>query len=194
MRQRPAPSLLSNSTIATNAGSFIGQSGTGNLNVAGGSSFSSFSGGVHIGENAGSIGTATIQGSTSSITANSDDIRVGVNGTGNLNIETGGLAQASNNIHVGRFSGGTGIATVTGAGSKLMAGTDGSGVMFVGNEGSGTLNVYDGGVADSALDVRVGFAAGSVGQVTVGGNGSVLSCRNGERRPISMSVPTAPAI
>jgi T5SS/PEP-CTERM-associated repeat protein len=149
-------------TSSTDA--YIGNTGSGTLNVNGGSQLSSSRG--YLGNNAGTTGTATVTGAGSQWT-NSTDLYVGRNGSGALTIEAGG--QVSNTMgtgFLGNNSGSTGTATVTGAGSKWNAGA-----MYVGNNGNGTLNIDAGGQVSNATGF-VGIAPGSTGRATVGGVGS----------------------
>ena len=75
-----------------------------------------------IGDNAGSTGTATVDGAGSSWT-NSSDFYVGHNGNGTLTIRNGG---AVSNVFgfVGRYSTSTSTATVDGAGSTWTNSSD----------------------------------------------------------------------
>jgi T5SS/PEP-CTERM-associated repeat protein len=149
-------------TSSTDA--YIGNTGSGTLNVNGGSQLSSSRG--YLGNNAGSTGTATVTGAGSQWT-NSTDLYVGRNGSGSLTIEAGG--QVSNTMgtaFLGNNSGSTGTATVTGAGSKWNAGA-----MYVGNNGNGTLNIATGGQVSNATGF-VGIAPGSTGTAKVAGVGS----------------------
>ena len=70
---------------------YIGQSSTGTVTVNGGSGL--LSNDCYLGYNSGSVGTATVTGSSSKWT-NSDDLEIGKNGSGTLIVEAGG--QVSN--------------------------------------------------------------------------------------------------
>jgi T5SS/PEP-CTERM-associated repeat protein len=120
-----------------------------------------------LGDNSGSIGTATVSG-TGSMWTNRYNLYVGRWGSGTLNIEAGGQVSASNGI-LGCDSGSTGTATVTGTGSTWTN----SGELYVGREGSGTLTATDGGaVTAETLYASVGDLFGN-GTITATG-GAVL--------------------
>jgi autotransporter-associated beta strand protein/T5SS/PEP-CTERM-associated repeat protein len=75
----------------------VGLSGTGTLNVTGGSVISEY--GSILGAEAGSVGTATVSGGT---WANSADLQVGGDGTGTLNLN-GGLVTVGGTLSTGTF-------------------------------------------------------------------------------------------
>ena len=91
---------------------------------------------------------------------------VGYVGTGTLTIENGGNVTDANGF-IATFSGSTGTATVTGAGST-WTNTDS---MNIGSSGDGTLIVEDGGTVTNT-DGHIGSSPGSMGSVTVRGAGS----------------------
>ncbi|TDH33806.1 hypothetical protein E2A64_17740, partial [Pseudohoeflea suaedae] len=147
----------------------VGNYGEGTLNVLDGG-YVYAADDVRIGDADGGTGTVTVSGKDARLIAG-DDILVGAASEGTLNVLDGGYVRADDNIFLGRFSGSTGTVTVSGKGSRLIAGTG----MFVGSEGEGTLNVLDGGyvlVDDSVL--YIGEDDGSNGTVTVSGSGSKL--------------------
>ncbi|WP_426535639.1 autotransporter outer membrane beta-barrel domain-containing protein [Bradyrhizobium sp. McL0615] len=117
-----------------------------------------------IADNAGSVGTATVDGAGSTWT-NSSDFYVGHAGTGTLTIRNGG---AVSNVYgfIGNFAGATGAVTVDGAGSS-WANAD----LNVGATGSGMLTIRNGGAVTNAYGV-IGADAGSIGVVTVDAAGS----------------------
>ena len=141
---------VASGTWANNGDLFVGNMGTGTLNVTGGSVTNLF--GV-IGDRAGSVGTATASSGT---WANSGWLYVGNSGTGTLNV-TGG--SVTNSIGLLGASGGNGIATVS---SGTWANRSG---LYVGYGGIGTLNVTGGSVTNS--NGYLGNNAGSVGTATV---------------------------
>jgi T5SS/PEP-CTERM-associated repeat protein len=158
-----------NATVVGAAGAqahvlWVGISGTGTLTIQNGGTLSNAVLGV-LGHNAGSTGTATVDGAGSSWT-NSGDIYVGNFGTGTLTIRNGGAV--SNGISfLGLRAGSTGTATVDGAGSSWAN----SGTLNVGYGGTGTLTIQNGG-AVSNIDGVLGNNAGSTGTATVDGTGS----------------------
>ena len=81
-------------------------------------------------------------------TGNKYSISVGREGTGTLNIENGAeVTTRSLSIAEGADSQGT--VTVTGSGSKLATHGDGYHFVEVGGKGTGTLNVYNGGLVET---------------------------------------------
>ncbi|MGC8476379.1 MAG: Hint domain-containing protein [Acetobacteraceae bacterium] len=107
-------------------------------------------------------------------------LQVGAFGSGTLNIAGGTVAVGGNGTYVangstftgggigiGRFAGGTGVATVDGG---VLSSADG---ISVGNQGTGSLAVLNGGtVITTANGIGVGNFAGAVGTATVSGIGS----------------------
>ena len=94
------------------------------------------------------------------------NVTVGSSHRAKLAVDSGG--QLSNTMAIlGDDSGSTGIATVSGAGSKWTNTDD----LVVGNSGNGTLNVEETGEVFNTVGY-VGWASGSTGMVTVSGAGS----------------------
>ncbi|MGJ4925992.1 autotransporter outer membrane beta-barrel domain-containing protein [Bradyrhizobium sp. HKCCYLRH3095] len=147
----------------------IGVSATGALMLQNGGSLSNTLG--IIGDNAGSIGTATVDGAGSSW-ANSVDLLVGSAGNGTLIIRNGG---AVNNDYgyVGVDNGATGVATVDGAHSTWINTSD----LLVGSSGNGTLAIRNGGAVSNEYGF-VGYDSGATGVVTVAGAGSTWTNRS----------------
>ena len=132
----------------TNSGSvYVGRSGAGTLNVAGGGVVES--GYAYLGESLNSNGAATVDGSGSSWT--SLVLTVGGNGDGMLAITDGGAVfvtrPASRYLSpIGHHSDSTGQVAVDGAGSTLSFNTS----VEVGSAGQGTLTLTNGGLAKVA--------------------------------------------
>ena len=74
--------------------------------------------------------------------------------------------------------GGSGSATVTGSGSRLEITSEGLDALIVGEDGTGTLNVNNGGVVSSGGNARIGLESGSSGNVTVADSGSLWDMHN----------------
>ena len=111
---------------------YVGNSGTGTLPAEADGEVSNTYG--YIGRNSGSTGEANVIGSGSgSQWNNSFDLNVGYEGDGTLKVEGGGVVSANNNSYIGRYLVSTGMATVTGTGSKW----NNSGYLFVGDAGNG---------------------------------------------------------
>ncbi|MDL2328878.1 hypothetical protein LJC71_03885, partial [Desulfosarcina sp. OttesenSCG-928-A07] len=151
---------------------YIGNSSTGTLKLTAGGKVSSQNN-IHIGSNAGSIGTVTVDGSGSELkVAGNAHLHIGHSGTGVLNLTAGGKAtSARSNIYIGSYSGAKGTVTVDGSGSILE---NAGGSLYIGNSGTGNLDLTNGGKAISAISIEIGNANGSYGTVTVDGSGSIL--------------------
>lgn len=141
----------------------VGVSATGALRIQSGGTINNTLG--IIGDNAGSTGTATVDGAGSSWT-NSSDFYVGHNGNGTLTVSNGGTVSSVVGF-VGRYSTSTSSVTVDGAGSNWTNSSD----LLVGYAGSGTLNIRNGGAVSNDYG-SVGVDNGATGVVTVDGAGS----------------------
>jgi T5SS/PEP-CTERM-associated repeat protein/autotransporter-associated beta strand protein len=89
--------------------------------------------------------------------------------------QTGGRINVTENARIGEAAGSTATVTVTGAGTVLdntLAGT--TGLVRVGNNGAGTLNVTAGGVVN-ALNLYIGVSAGGTGDMVIDGAGSTVN-------------------
>jgi T5SS/PEP-CTERM-associated repeat protein/autotransporter-associated beta strand protein len=154
----------------------VGGDGTGTLNITNRGTVLStdptFGGGV-IGRNPGSSGMANVSGDGSNWTMHGPlSIADGFAGTtGTLQIMNGGAVADSYSVLGG--SGGSGTATVSGAGSTWTN----NGNLFVGsNNGSGMLTITQGGRVSSATGY-IGFGSSSSnGTVDINGAGS--TCTN----------------
>ena len=149
----------------------IGNAGNGTMTISdGGSVANTFS---DIAAGAGSVSKVTVDG-LNSTWFNSGDLEIGGAGNGTLTIQNGG-AVTDLNAYLGIATGSTGTALVTGANStwntnNLFVGGDN----VIGNKGSGTLTVEDGGTVNSGV-TDIGTAAGTTGKVTVTGQGSTFT-------------------
>lgn len=90
---------------------------------------------------------------------------VGANGTGAVNVESGGTFTTSGTIAIGNLAGSNGTVTITGAGSRLTA----ADLFSVGQAGTGTLTIGTGGTVTAQSGVSVASQAGSSGTVNFGG-------------------------
>ena len=158
------------STWTANAGTGIGNEGSGTLDIVAGGAATSLAP-ARIGDNAGSLGDVTVDGlgSTWTLTAG---LAVGNSGTGTLVISNGG-AVSSTNVNIGDGLGSTGTATFIGPGSTWTY----SNTFAVGNSGTGTLNV-SGGVTLSGFRGRVGDNLFSHGTATIQGPGTAWTNTN----------------
>nr|WP_242697543.1 autotransporter outer membrane beta-barrel domain-containing protein [Bordetella petrii] len=150
---------------------YVGLDGSGELNVQEGAAVSTvgFSGPtsaatIYVGLNAGSSGLVTVSSSTSDIStlSASDNIEIGLGGSGTMTIEKGGLAVAGTSTWIGRNSTSDGTLNLTGDAS-------GRGVLQTGavihGAGGVTFNL-DGGVLRAnrdEADFLRGFTTQAVG-------------------------------
>ncbi len=141
------------------------EDGTGTLNITNGADVTSGTG--SIGTNTGSTGTVTVDGDGSTWDTGIDNLYVGAGGTGTLNISNGADV-TSGRSYIGNNSSSTGTATVDGFGSTWDTGT---GSMYVGNSGTGTLNITNSADVTSG-EGSIGHESGSEGTVIVDGSGS----------------------
>ncbi len=96
---------------------------------------------------------------------------VGRDGVGAFDITSGGSVTASGETYVGYNTGSDGVLTLTGVGSTF----DATGAIHVGYNGTGTLNIFAGGLVDPP-DFYIGEFANGV--VNVDGAGSTLEAGN----------------
>jgi fibronectin-binding autotransporter adhesin len=134
-----------------------------------------------LGNAANSSGTVTVSGVNANGTAstwnNSLNLDVGELGSGTLNIEDGGQVSTDGG-YLADGVGSTGVATVTGVNADGKASTWENTSLVVGGNGSGTLNVENGGQATD-LYGYIGIEGGAIGTATVTGiNGSTASLWN----------------
>lgn len=143
----------------------IGNSGTGSLQIASGGAVNDAFG--IIGSNIGAAGSATVDGPGSQWN-NTGYLAIGAAGNGSLTISNGGVVIDGAGGFVGSAVAGTGAVSVIGANSTWAN----AGAIMVGNSGTGTLAVSNGGTVGSDGGT-VGNFAGSSGSVTVTGANSV---------------------
>jgi fibronectin-binding autotransporter adhesin len=130
----------------------VASTGTATLKLVDGAYATNESG--YVGSAAGSFGTVTVSGGT---WATSNDLSVGYDGGGRLEVKGGLVTNA--NANVGSNAGGTGLALVQ---SGTWATSD---FLVVGKSGTGQLFVT-GGLATSRVGV-LGYDAGGLGTATV---------------------------
>ncbi|WOO42236.1 hypothetical protein [Rubellicoccus peritrichatus] len=159
----------------------VGISSDGSVEVTNGSTLASDSI-VFIGLNGGSTGTVDLTGNGSSWET-ADYFIVGEYGNGSVDISNGASLTTMSTVLGGQTSG-VGEINVTGSGSNLAAISDGSygGEIYVGYNGVGTLNVYDGATVSAEFLSLAGFATGdalSEGSLTIDGAGSSVEVSDG---------------
>ena len=149
----------------SNAGSIVvGGQGTGTFTIQNGGTVSS--GGGSVGLSVGSNGTVTVTGPGSSwINGPSNGLNIGSFGTGTLAITNGGRVIDITPLvtNIGNNAGSHGIVTVTGAGSLW---SDIAGFR-IGNSGTGTLTIADGGTVTAPFIV-IAANASATGTLNIG--------------------------
>lgn len=150
----------------------VGNSGNGTLNITngGGAIF-----GIGVGGGESSI--AYGGGAGEVIVANSqwwnDQLFVGRNGHGTLEINDGLVV--ANHINIGYSPGSTGAVIVDGPSSRILTGGISSAEIVVGDLGSGTLEIRNGGEVDVTYGADGGVLVNPNGSLIVDGKGSLCS-------------------
>jgi len=123
--------------------------------------------GAIVGSYSGASGAVTVTGEDSHWT-NSQELRVGHQGTGEVNV----LNQAkvtSEDGWLGAFDGASGTVTVRGAGSSWNV----DDFLCVGDQGDGSLNIEQGAKV-SLANGRIAYSSGGAGTVSIAGENSEL--------------------
>jgi len=157
----------------SNGGSLtIGDQGTGTVAVSNGS-YVSNGGDLILGNAAGSSGTLTLNGTG---WFNSGTVKVGVSGQGNLSILGGGalLVSVGGDIGVNGLGATTQGPPVPNTVTVQAGSWSDFGSLQVGDGGAGQLTISQGGQVNSGA-ADVGIQNGSIGTVTVTGQGSQWS-------------------
>jgi outer membrane autotransporter protein len=194
----------SGSTFSASGQTVVGAWGTGNLNITNGGQVTTdtlsvggfdpttitlaadVAGGL---TNPNGTGQVTVTGTGSSLSITGQNpLTLGAGGTGTLTVSNGGQVTSPDNFVGGylKFTpdpvsqvknvsilSGTGTAQVTGAGSQWH-----TNALVVGVGGAGTLDISNGGQADSHL-AAAGMGAQSTGTATVTGSGSAWTIAPG---------------
>ncbi|MES9906566.1 MAG: PEP-CTERM sorting domain-containing protein, partial [Sedimenticola sp.] len=145
---------VANGTLVNQLDMFVGHTGTGTLSVLNGGSIETATYGV-LGHDAGSSGSVTVDGAGSSWSQENSHLYVGNEGAGSLSTTNGGAVSTAGSAYVGRITGATGNA--------LVSGTEG-------NEGTWSVgqNLYVGGHESGAGGTGL-LDIGDYGRVTVAG-------------------------
>lgn len=153
---------------------FVGAIGAGNLAITSGGSLST-SGFGYLGFFANGAGVVAVDGAGSSW-INTAGLKIGYFGSGTLAITHGGTVTTTGTISIGTNAGASGSVVVDGAGSGLALNSNAN--FYVGDSGTGTLTITNGGTVVDA-NVFVGNSAGATGSVLVDGVGSSWITTNG---------------
>lgn len=144
-------------------GLVVGNDGVGTLAVLNGGAVNTSVYEFSLADQSGN-GTAIVDGAGSKLTAS--DFVVGNGGTGTLTVSNGGAVIGTTWIStIGHDVGAVGTVTVTGAGSTLSNVGD----LFIGQNGSGTLTVANGGGVTVGGNIVLAYQPGSTGTLNIGG-------------------------
>ncbi len=155
---------------ATN-GLDIGWESTASLHVTNGGSVTGNGG--RLGILAGSVGTANVSGTASHWNSTGSGMLVlGQSGQGQLNISSGGQVTSSD-VAFGSLADGVASATIDGNNSQWTINDS----AFIGDEGTGTLSISNGGALNIGANatVRLGHASTATGSLVVAGSTSDVS-------------------
>ena len=159
------------STWSSTSGFTIGNYGSGDLTIRNSGTVTN-NGNAYVGfTDPEAIGTVNINGSSSSW-SNSGDLTIGYNGSGTLNITSGGTVSNADG-YVGMMTNSLGNVTVTGAGSTWSN----SGDLSIGTAGNGELNISSGGevLALSATIGTTGLLSGDGLMTLSSGSGTLTN-------------------
>lgn len=151
---------------------YVGYYGNGDLTLEAGGK--AVTGAVYIGHKSGSVGSALVVGG-STWNAGSAAMTIGYTGQGTLDIENGTVTSGSGNIASYSGTGGSdaeGAVIVSGDGS-----TWNSGALLVGQSGSASLSIHDGGLVNTGTySLTLGsHGALNLGASGLGGGGSITA-------------------
>lgn len=150
----------------------IGKVNNGSLTISSGGELESYVTNI-IGGNAGSSGAVTVDGIGSlwQLADGAANLKVGSSGEGTLTITNGAEVLNADSLlgtTIGEDASSNGTVTVDGVGSNL---TNIQSSITVGQSGTGTLNILNGGSVSNTSGY-IGRSAGGIGTVTLDGAGS----------------------
>lgn len=162
-------------TVWTAEGVSVGFSGTGPFNVLNGAAVNAGLYDFSLADALGSIGTAAVDGPGSTVTASS--VAVGNGGAGTLMISNGGTVIGNKwSNYIGHGPGAVGFVTVTGTGSRLILDNND---LMIGQGGTGTLTIADGGFVSVSGGLKLGLLANSAGTINIGGAAGMAAAAAG---------------
>jgi T5SS/PEP-CTERM-associated repeat protein len=133
-----------NSTFLSSNNFNIGREGSGSMEITNGGMVQSVDD-ASIGRSSGSTGNVIVS-SINSTWTNAADLYVGKFGGGTMSISGSGQVSGIDTF-IGRYTGATGLVSVDGAGSILTSNS-----LHIGSDGSGTLNITNGGHVNIQAD------------------------------------------
>jgi autotransporter family porin len=174
-------------------GIIVGDAGTGGLAIQNGASLEvsstdpAGSWAVDVGSETTGDGTVSVDGAGSTLTVGDGGLSIGDNGAGYATISDGGtldLTGTNTWVELGFGSGSDGTLTVEGSNTSITL--DGNESLFVGDAGTGDLEIKDGATLDVASSNPEGYFAMVLGNqvtgdgtATVDGAGSTLTIGDG---------------
>jgi T5SS/PEP-CTERM-associated repeat protein len=171
--------LTNQASLLLGENTFVGDGGNGTLSVSSGSHVT-LSGDLTrfgVGNQAGSTGSVSVQGTDSLLTVTGPMI-VGVGGNGFLGVSQGGKIVLTNTVglKIGELPSAHGTLVVDGAQTSL----DVASFLAVGDGGIGQATISGGGeINATGSKVDVGGPVGSTGSITITGQDSSLSVETG---------------
>jgi fibronectin-binding autotransporter adhesin len=175
-----APSPVSSPVWTTGGDLSVGNTSDGELTVQDGGVVE-VDGTSYVGNDVGSQGTVSVSGQDSggnaSTWTSTGDLVVGQSGTGTLAI-TGGGKVSNTTGYVGASPGSTSTVVVSGTGSNAAASTwKNGGNLLVGDQGTGTLTIQNGGLVD--VDGMLSVGGDGMGSLNIANGGKVISDTGG---------------
>mgnify|MGYP003835513487 CR=1 FL=1 len=148
----------------------VGATGTGTLTIQNGAEVGAED--IYIGDDAGSNGTVTVDGSEITVGTMFGIIYVGYAGEGGLTLTDSSATAAG--MLIGQAEGSSGAVTVTGSAATLTTSAN----LSVGYSGTATLDIQNGATASVGKDLLVGYSTTGVGTVSVSGATTSLTIVN----------------
>lgn len=187
------------SGVTTTGATYVGNFGTGTMNIESGGTVSNTTGIVGGGAittdlsaanvttvvtptmGVGTVNVSGINGTQRSTWTNSLDLAVGNYGTGTMNVTDGALVTSEGGT-IGRNAGSTGTVTVSGVNANGTASTwnNNTSDLIIGNAGTGTLNVLNGGQVSNTKGFVGAIAGGTVLVSGVNANGTASTWSNSD--------------
>ncbi|TKI03403.1 autotransporter outer membrane beta-barrel domain-containing protein [Martelella alba] len=153
--------------LTTDAAILVGNTGTGSMIISNGGAVSAET--VFVAQGQDAVGNLSVSGENSRLTV-ADVLHIGEGGKGTLNISAGGKITQNNSAVLGVSAGSDGTASVEGATSQWLIG----GSLLIGNFGTGSVSIADGGTVTTTGYTALGINTGSSGNLLVSGSGSML--------------------
>lgn len=140
---------------------YVGNYGNGSLDITNGGTVNNAS--TLVGYRVDSNSVVVVSG-LNSLLNNTGGVSVGRYGKGRLDVNDGGEVKSSGESHIGSNTGGAGEVTINGPNSIWV----GTGTLYIGHSGDGTLNITNGGEVKSGL-ATIAYSASSICEATVDG-------------------------